>query len=155
MGFKRRKGQNKQSKRTRKRRKSKYDKLAKFNKTQWRKQQELVRYLRSEVQVEVEGRFQAYVSVNAQDKSARFGYTKGLPDVEILNSSGKYNKCAIYLSNVSKKNPKNHKQLAISKIYGNKSTFHTKHIQYKVCCSKLSQTKFKKSKSTYNPIKYI
>lgn len=82
-------------------RKSKYDDIVYNDVTQWRKQRDIVRHFQKKG-FEVEGRFQRYVSDHMKSKSASFGYTHGLPDFEILEPRGKYQKLAIYMNHENK-----------------------------------------------------
>jgi hypothetical protein len=64
-------------------------------------QKSIVKWLRS-FNYDVEGRMQNYLCSSLKKKSEKFGYTSGLPPIEIHTRRGKYIKCGIYIDKMTK-----------------------------------------------------
>jgi hypothetical protein len=107
--------------RKRKRRKSKkqlkeereYPLLREYQKIQ----KQLIFWLRTLGPVDVEGRMYQYVDPKWQSLMNRYGYTQGLPQLEISNRRGKYIKCGIYLKDKLNKEDKRVQKLLLKQGY--------------------------------------
>lgn len=63
-------------------------------------QQQLIKWLRS-LNLDVEGRMYIYLNQRMKNQSQIFGYSNGLPQIEIHNQRGTYTKCGIYLKKLN------------------------------------------------------
>jgi len=110
-----------------------------------------------------------YVNDYYRDKANKFGYTWGLPNIEIHNPKGKYSKCGIYLRKMSdaderiskqlekegylilkynKDVPLNHIKISINKVYLNLSNKSRKRKR-NYFVSEIKNERKKKKKKRY------